>query len=322
MPYRALRCVALLPALILACPAVAPAQPGGKTVPGQMEFPFPVTFRFSGMDDFFKMWETKEEDRKALDAIPVSPGDERDMGRQLVETYLAEMQRRRIPVLKRGRDVDYLQSLVATLRPQMQNAKRYESLRILVLRTTEREARCFAGGTIVISTGLLDFVGDEATLVTILGHELSHLDRGHLLLPIRRMRLMQKTMQQTLQQGMANGFDPQAFLSAGPMLMRLTKPFRPEDEAQADHDGVTWAYRAGYDPLGLVTFFRRLETNEPGGQLPWLSMFRTHPFSRDRRTATEDRIAELERTEPAADLYTGRENLRRRVPLAEKRFAE
>jgi predicted Zn-dependent protease len=101
------------------------------------------------------------------------------------------------------------------------------------------------------------------------------------------------------------------------------KPFRPEDEAAADRDGATWAYRAGYDPREMAKLFlamHRREADKGADFMP--AFFRTHPFHMDRFRAVNELYDELQRKTPQDDLYRGRENLERRIARSQKEFAE
>lgn len=258
------------------------------------------------------------EDDERLEAIPISVKDEERIGQAAVEAFLAELKRRKIAVLSRGREVDYLRELVAVLQPFMRNAERYKSITVYLADAPYIEAKSFPGGTIVVFRGMLGAAGSEAALVGVLGHELSHLDHGHQLFALRRSRLMQEAVRPGPQ-----GFAPRQFQSVGLMLMRVSsRPFRPQDEAAADRDGVDWAYRAGYDPREMARVFRKFREQEQRHSLPLPTFFRTHPYPADRAKAIQVRYEELQRTEPRDELSIGRENLRRRVARQRQQFPE
>ena len=294
----------VLIALGLPCLFAVPASGAEpKALPFRFELPFQKP--------------TPEDDR-ALDAIEISPEQEREFGAPIVRAYLSDLKRRKLKVLDRGADVDYLRKLVDQIRPFMKNAERYPTIRVLVIDSPKLEARSFSGGTLIFSRGMLEFAGSEAALVAIVGHELSHLDHGHQLAPLKKIHLSQKTLADPRQ-----GFSPERFFNSGMSLMRLwSQPFRPQDEAAADRDGVDWAWRAGYDPRELAAFFSRWEKSEGNKKTPALSFFQTHPYHHERREAVLDRHAELQAADPRPDLYVGRENLRRRIPRAEQEFQE
>jgi len=260
---------------------------------------------------------SQEEDQQALAAIEIPPKEEKRLGDEAVEAYLKTLRSRGIRVMRRGAEVDYLRKLVATLQPMLHNADRYRNVRAHLADSSEIDARSFPGGTIVVFRGLLDFAESEAALVGVLGHELSHFDRGHQLAPLKRMKLAQKTF---------NGkrsFDPQEMLAAGGQMARLFgRPFRPEDEAQADEDGAAWAFRAGYDPREMAKLFLRLGERKPADDKPRFmpALFRTHPFSLDRHRAIVAQAEKLIADSPDAPLYVGRMNLARRIPRSEQEF--
>jgi predicted Zn-dependent protease len=106
------------------------------------------------------------------------------------------------------------------------------------------------------------------------------------------------------------------------MLMRLARPFRPEDEEAADRDAVTWAFQNGYDPRELADLFLRMDRQQqqPGFAIP--AMFRSHPVNELRHRAALARYDELATQQADAELAIGAENLRRRVPRSEEPFGD
>lgn len=259
-----------------------------------------------------------EAEKRQLAEIPVSLKEERQVGNGVVEAFLSHLRRQGIRVVTRGRDVEYLRELVETLRPRMQNGERYRTIKVYVAKSPECDARSFPGGTLVFFEGLLDFAESEAALVAIVGHELSHLDRGHQLERVRRMKLAKRTFS-----GGRRQFSPEQFFATGTAVLRAwTRPFQPEDEMEADRDGATWAYRTGYDPREMARLFANLERRQAGQRIPLPDFLRSHPLPLDRRRAIMEIYRDLEQTEPSEDLYVGRENLRRRVARATREFPE
>jgi predicted Zn-dependent protease len=251
--------------------------------------------------------EDTEADRKALEKIEVSVDEERQLGKQILQSGLASLKESGIKVETKGRDVEYLQSLVATLQPHMRNKARYETIQVMVARSPKIDARSCPGGTLIFFEGLLDAAGSEAALVGIVGHELSHLDRGHQLLPVKRIKLMEKSLSSP--QNMTQ------FMQSGPGMTKLwARPFRPEDERDADRDGVAWAFAAGYDPREMAKLFQKKGGKGPGAEgMPWATFFRSHPYDQERHQAILKQSAQLQKLHPpAAPLFIGRENLENR----------
>lgn len=269
----------------------------------------PFKLPFTDPSKFFEQafGEDSEADRRELEKIEVSAVEERRLGKQVLQSGLQSLKEAGITVDSKGRDVDYLQSLVATLRPYMRNKDRYDGIQVLVARSPRIDARSCPGGTLIFFEGLLDAAGSEAALVGIVAHELSHLDHGHQLLPIRRMKLMEKSFSspQNLSQ----------FMQSGPGITKLwARPFRPEDERDADRDGVAWSYAAGYDPREMAKLFQKKGKKAPSADgMPWETFFRSHPYDQDRHQAILKQFARLQKDQPSSKtLFVGRENLANR----------
>ena len=243
------------------------------------------------LDAFFGPQTAQERNR--LEAVEVSWQEESRFGEQAVRAFLQQLKHQQITVTSRGPDVEKLRRLAETVRPQMRNADRYRRLRIYIAESSATDARCFPGGTLVFFRGLLDFAPDDATLVGVIGHELSHLDHGHQLVHLRGAKLAQETFSGR------QSFDPARFFRGGVQLMRVFgRPFRPEDEAQADRDGATWAYRAGYDPRALAQLFLRWQQRDQQQRDRWMAYFRTHPYHQDRYEDVMEVYRQLQRDEP------------------------
>jgi predicted Zn-dependent protease len=296
------------------------AEPPLKRLPAN-----PLPFDPARMlNTFFGPPDAKE--RAELQRIEIGIEEERRRGAAGVDALLADLRRRDITVSREGRDVAYLRKLVELLRPQMKNAARYPRIRVLVANTDWTDARSIPGGTLVFYRGLLEFAGSEAALVGVVGHELSHLDRGHQLHDLRQGVVAK--------QRLANGAkaDPAELFANGLSLVRgFARPFRPEEEAEADRDAVAWMLKAGYDPAQLADLFRRWDRREgrrgiepPAG----LEFLRSHPPHAERNAEV---LAEAERLEAqrateagrrSEQLYVGTRNLIERVTRDERRFPE
>jgi predicted Zn-dependent protease len=277
--------------------------------------PAAISFDADLLENF--LGGSQEEDRQALAEIEIAPKEEKRLGDAAAEAYLNTLRSRGIRVVRRGAEIDYLRKLVATLQPMLRNADRYRNVWLHLADSPEIDARSFPGGTIVVFRGLIDFAESEAALVGVLGHELSHFDRGHQLVSLKRVKLAQKNFDGR------RSFDPKQMLSAGGQMARLFgRPFRPEDEAQADEDGAAWAFRAGYDPREMAKLFLRLDERKPAGdKAPFMpALMRTHPFSLDRHRAIVAQAEKLIADSPDAPLYVGRTNLARRIPRSEREF--
>ncbi len=287
---------------------------------GQERGAAPPANPFANPDTFLKglFGEETQEERRRLQAVEVTLTEERRLGDAAVEQFLRNLKEQGVAVADRGRDVDYLRRLVETLQPHMKNTTRYRRIKIYVVDSPLTDARSFPGGTLVFFRGMLEFAENEAALAGVVGHELSHLDRGHQLAPLRRAKLAQVAFSGQ------NGASLEQLFTRGISLMRgFAQPFRPEDEAEADHDGATWAYRAGYDPREMAKLFLAMHRRDAGKGPAWQpAFFRTHPFHMDRCHAVNARHDELQRVEPNDSLYLGQVNLERRIVRSQQEFLE
>jgi predicted Zn-dependent protease len=270
--------------------------------------------------------EETEADKQRLAEVQIARQEEKQLGDRALKMFLASLQRQRVQVRSRGREVRYLQRLVEELKPHMRRSDRYREFRVLLAETPRSDARCFPGGTLVIFRGMLDAVQSEAALVCVLGHELSHIDHGHQLRHLKSWKLAQQTMEPQRQVDLQQVMDNAMFVAR-----TFARPFRPEHEREADLDAVTWAYRLGYDPLEFAKLFlrwerrdRRLGRDAVKRQMP--QFLRTHPYHRDRYQAVVRRVDQLKRSEPRGDphedLYVGRTNLLRRIPRSQREYDE
>ena len=165
----------------------------------------------------------------------------------------------------------------------------------------------------------MNFAPSEAALVAVLGHELSHIDRGHQLFDLKRTQRIKQTLNPasfSLQQLMSN----QQFL-----LKSIARPFRPEEELLADLDGARWAFQLGYDPREMAALFQRMQQRQQqkNGQNPWMglaamSFLQTHPASDVRFQKISLASDELIDAHPDRPLYRGIKNVRQRETRLQK----
>ena len=140
----------------------------------------------------------------------------------------------------------------------------------------EPNAFALPGGQIYISRGLLALANNEDELACVIGHEIVHAARRH-------------SAQQQAIVRYQKAFAPR-FSRA-----RTMAAYGRDMEREADELGQKLAAAAGYDPMGMSTFMRRLDQRERlligAPRAP--TFFDTHPGSRERATATAMRSQEL-----------------------------
>ena len=274
-------------------------------------------FRLDNPEDFLERMFGKESDaeRQAIEKVSISQREEYQAGRMAWEAFRTQLKARGVSLEKNGRDVEYIKQLVRRLRPLMKNSRRYRRIEVFVADTRDTDARSFPGGWIVVSRGLIDFCESEAAMVGVLGHEISHIDRGHQLYHLRRWKLANQTL--------SGPVDPNRMLTAGSLMTKMfMQPFRPEEETQADEDGARWAFELRYDPIELARVFSSLQERDRGRPEFMPSFLRSHPVHEDRFRAITMLSTTLKKQDSSIKLYIGRENLKRRIPRDKRAFDE
>jgi predicted Zn-dependent protease len=320
----AFRFAILAAAALLPCISTAAAQnrqPENPFPAGGFRFPagFPKEFTPDKFfEQFFGQGGDDAENDAALAAIEVTAEEETKLGQQALDDLKKRLTQQKVKLLEKGQEVQYLSRLVELIRPQMQQATRYRKLKVYLADMDDPDAYTLPGGHVFFSRGLLDAAGCEAALVCVAGHELAHLDRGHLLRRTKQWKLAQKQM--TAAPGEFS-FDKMMQMNQA-MFQLFRRPFGPGEELEADRDGITWAYLAGYDPRALGEIYRAFDAagKNPPEFMP--AFFRTHPLTAERRENLTATFTDLQAAAPRAKLYLGRENLARRLTRAQREFAE
>jgi beta-barrel assembly-enhancing protease len=145
-----------------------------------------------------------------------------------------------------------------------------------VLDMKEVNAVSLPGGPIYVFRGLLDLVGDDDdALATVIAHEIGHTNARHIAKQHTKQTELSLLLMILLQ---GQGAAAQRAAGVGAELMAYK--FSREDEYDSDRRGLSYAYKAGFDPQGMVRFFEKLKAMEKGGGTP--EFLRTHPVTSSR----------------------------------------
>ena len=138
--------------------------------------------------------------------------------------------------------------------------------RVSLIRKNEANAYCLPGGKIVVFTGILPLTENDAGLATVLGHEVAHATAEHVAERIEREHLTEVAAT-IIAGGVA--FTPAQFLRIQALLgVGSTLPFSRAQESEADHIGLIYMARAGYDPRQALAFWKRMKRASRGQEPP------------------------------------------------------
>jgi predicted Zn-dependent protease len=151
----------------------------------------------------------------------------------------------------------------------------------VVFESKEANAFCLPGGKVGVYTGILPITRDEAGLATVIGHEVAHAAAHH-----GAERMSEALLVQTggsLLGAAVSSADPKvqalsmAAYGLGSQLGREL-PHTRAQESEADHIGLRYLAKAGYDPEAAVAFWQRFSAyNQQAGGGGTVWFLRTHP---------------------------------------------
>jgi len=145
------------------------------------------------------------------------------------------------------------------------------------------------GGHVYVHTGLIKAAQNETELASVMAHEINHAVARH------------GTQQLTQQYGY--GLVIQLLLGQNPnLLAQLASTlfgqgafmaYSRSMENQADYLGVETMYRAGYDPRGIDSFFKKIDTINQRNQGALEQFFSSHPMTGERLRNVQIEISKL-----------------------------
>lgn len=133
------------------------------------------------------------------------------------------------------------------------------------------------GGYVYVTTGLMTTAANEAELAGVIGHEIGHVAARHAIKQLREAAIAQGVLT-------AAGLDQNAAVNIG-VELALRRPNSREDELEADELGLVNLTKAGYAPIGMVTFMEKLLDQ---GSVP--TFLSTHPATSSRIEALNEQI--------------------------------
>jgi predicted Zn-dependent protease len=241
------------------------------------------------------------EQLQKLESIKVTPTEESQFGQRVLDAYLQRLKESKVDVTMDGKELNYVRQLIKLIKPLMKNGTRYKSIDVRLIERPEMDAFSIPGGRLLLTRGMVEDAGSEATLVGVLAHELSHLDRGHQLLPLKQSKLSNEVLD---------------FKDQMMWISLISRPARSEQESEADADATLWMMKLGYDPRELVKLLTQWSQRQDQ-VAPWLQFVpgfvKSHPDAGIRAQKVAELADRLSNQYPHAD-FIGADNLEKRTP--------
>jgi predicted Zn-dependent protease len=164
---------------------------------------------------------------------------------------------------------------------------------VKVIDSNEVNAFALPGGFMFVNTGLLLKAHNEAELAGVLAHEIAHVAARHGTKQATRGQLANLATIPLIFLGGLPGYAIRQ--AAGLAIPMGFLKFSRGMEQQADHLGLEYMYKAGYDPTAFLDFFERIQAMEKKRPGTLAGIFASHPPTNDRiKKAQEEIQDELE----------------------------
>ncbi|MFN4180132.1 MAG: M48 family metallopeptidase [Armatimonadota bacterium] len=183
-----------------------------------------------------------------------------------------------------------IRQIIARLVPVTERPKM--SYTVKVVEDKEPNAFTFPGGFMYVTTGLLELAESEHELAAVLAHEIAHNTRLHAIRMIRKeSRLSIPVLLAMLAAVFIRGeTSMQAAQIVSQVVQVLMLGYSRDMEREADETAFVYLQRAGFNPVGLLTFFEKLSRLEKQSLPPQFlpGYWTTHP-------AIDERINSIKR---------------------------
>lgn len=138
---------------------------------------------------------------------------------------------------------------------------------------------------VYVNTGLINLNGkDQDALAGVIAHEIGHTCGKH------AVKQMEKSYIGGILGALIGGRNRGVGALVNVAQNMVMLGYSRDDENDADKRAVKYTLAAGYDPEGLVRFFKKLEATEGNGGGGITTYFKTHPPTPDRVNRVEQEI--------------------------------
>jgi predicted Zn-dependent protease len=215
---------------------------------------------------------------------------------------------------------DYIQQIGHSLSSRAEEGQ--HQFYYFVLKDPVINAFAMPGGFIAIQSGLILATNNENELAGVMAHETAHVTQRHIVRGIVEQShaglvstaamLAAILLGATAGRGSPDAMEGAILATQGAAIQHQINYTRTQ-EFEADRIGIATMARAGYDPLGMASFFQTLDRNSPDpSRVKAVEFLIDHPLSAERVAEARNRAEQIGRIRHADSLsYTlMRERLR------------
>ncbi len=161
--------------------------------------------------------------------------------------------------------------------------------RFYVTRDGRVNAFAVPGGVIYVNAGLLLRAESDDEVAGVLGHEIAHIHSHHL----ARQQEATQLLNYTSLLGMLLS-TVQPAVGAGAVALQAAKQlqYQREFEQEADYQGARFMREAGFDPRGMLQFFRKLAEDQRTSAAAATPYLLSHPLTEVRLSNLESLLRE------------------------------
>jgi metalloendopeptidase OMA1, mitochondrial len=207
------------------------------------------------------------------------------------QEYTKTLRQNRARIIKSGPQYDEVQRVAKRIESVASRDKPNFVWRVSLIKKNEANAYCLPGGKIVVYTGILPLTENDAGLATVLGHEVAHATAEHVAERIERNHLTEVAAA-IIAGGVA--VTPGQFVRIQALLgVGSSLPFSRSQESEADHIGLVYMARAGYDPHQALAFWKRMQRASKGKEPP--EFLSDHPSDAHRVARVREWLPEAEK---------------------------
>jgi beta-barrel assembly-enhancing protease len=198
---------------------------------------------------------------------------------------------------------DYIQEIGHSLSSRAEEGQ--HQFYYFVVRDPVINAFAMPGGFIAINSGLILATRNEDQLAGVMAHETAHVTQRHLVrglidqshagLVATAAMLAAILLGATAGHGSPDAMEGAIMATQGAAIQHQINYTRA-NEFEADRIGIGTMALAGYDPLGMASFFQELERNSPEpSRVKAIEFLIDHPLSAERVAEARNRAEQIGR---------------------------